>query len=177
MILSTLVSAILFAIVLVKSISVGKNIESAFNVAVESISKSDETYPSINNEVIFFRKNNSKFNLPDEEYMENFKVKIEKYIQNTKERTQRILDDDSKRTKITAFVFAGYYFLIILAFLFFLLKLEKLECLVSVILFFAVPSILVLEGYNAKFFSFMEIYAIQLMEHYIKMNILSPIKL
>ena len=154
MILSTLVSAILFAIVLVKSISVGKNIESAFNVAVESISKSDETYPSINNEVIFFRKNNSKFNLPDEEYMENFKVKIEKYIQNTKERTQRILDDDSKRTKITAFVFAGYYFLIILAFLFFLLKLEKLECLVSVILFFAVPSILVLEGYNAKFFFF-----------------------
>ena len=152
MILSTLVSAILFAIVLVNSVSVGKNIENAFNVAVKSISKSDDTYPVINTVVETFRKSYST--VPDKEYMENFKEKIEKYIKNTKERTQQILDDDSKRTKITAFVFAGYYFLILLAFLFFLLKLEKMECLVSVILFFAVPSILVLEGYNAKFFFF-----------------------
>ena len=57
-----------------------------------------------------------------------------------------------QRTGITAFVFAGYYFIAILAYLFFFLRFEKLECLISIILFFAIPSIIILEGYNAKFF-------------------------
>ena len=151
MIVSTLISALLFAIVFIKSISVGNNISKAFNFAVESISKSDKAYPEIESTVNYFRNENLN-NIPDEKYMAHFKTNILTYIKNTKERTQQILDDESKRTKITAFIFAGFYFLIILAFLFFFLKLEKLECIVSIFLFFCVPSILVLEGYNAKFF-------------------------
>lgn len=150
MIISTLVSAILFAIVLAKSIAVGKNIGKAFNFAVESIAKSDDAYPSIEKSVNYFR--NKNLDVPDLAYMAHFKTNIETYIKNTKERTQQILDDESKRTKITAFVFVGYYFLIILAFLFFFLKIEQLECIVSIFLFFCVPSLLILEGYNAKFF-------------------------
>ena len=152
MILSTIVTAILFAIVLGKSVAVGKNISIAFDFAVDSISKSDTAYSNINNAVEVFRNYNKSNILPDTNFMAKFKDNIENYIKNTKERTQQILDDDSARTKITAFVFTGYYFLILLAFLFFFLKSEKLECLISVFLFFAVPSILVLEGYNAKFF-------------------------
>ena len=151
MIVSTLISALLFAIVFIKSISVGNNISKAFNFAVESISKSDKAYPEIESTVNYFRNENLN-NIPDEKYMAHFKTNILTYIKNTKERTQQIWDDESKRTKITAFIFAGFYFLIILAFLFFFLKLEKLECIVSIFLFFCVPSILVLEGYNAKFF-------------------------
>ena len=80
------------------------------------------------------------------------KKKKEIYIQNTKDRTRKILSDDSKRTKITAFVFAAYYFLILLAYIFFFLKIEIGECIISIFLFFSIPSILILEGYNAKFF-------------------------
>ena len=149
MIVSTIVSAILFAIVLVKSIAVGKNISIAFDFAVKKIAESDESYPQIESFVNSYRAKGLDIS---KEYMAHFKENILTYIKNTKERTQQILDDESKRTKITAFIFAGYYFLIILAFLFFFFKSEKLECIVSIFLFFCVPSILVLEGYNAKFF-------------------------
>ena len=152
MIISTLVTAILFAIVLVKSIKVGNSIDETFSFAVDSISKSDNVYPEVNTVVTDFRNNG--FSVPTEEFMNKFKENIELYVSNTKTRSQQILDDDSQRTNITIFVFAGYYFLIFLAFLFFFLRLEKMECLVSIFLFFAVPGILILEGYNAKFFFF-----------------------
>ena len=150
MITCSVANAILFAIVLAKSVSVGKNIEKTFNYAASIIAKSDDAYPSINKLVENFRSEG--LSVPDAVYMKNFKEKTEVYIKNTKERTQQILSDDSKRTKITAFVFAAYYFLVLLAYIFFFLKIEIGECIVSIFLFFAVPSILILEGYNAKFF-------------------------
>ena len=152
MLVSTLVVVILFFIVLVKSIKVGNSIQSTFNYAVEAISKSDDTYPKIDDAVKTFR--NSGKSVPDEAFMARLKKNIELYITNTKTRTQQILDDESYRTKFTIFAFAAYYFLIILAFLFFFCKLEKMECIISIILFFAVPALFILEGYNAKFFFF-----------------------
>ena len=150
MISCSVANVILFAIVLVKSVSVGKNIEKTFNYAASIIAKSDDAYPAINKLVEDFR--NKGLVVPNEAYMKDFKEKTEVYIKNTKERTQQILSDDSKRTSITAFVFAAYYFLVILAYVFFFLKIEIGECIVSVFLFFSLPSILILEGYNAKFF-------------------------
>ena len=152
MIISTLVTVILFAIVLIKSIKVGNSIDETFSFAVESISKSDNVYPEVNGVVTEFRNNG--YSVPTEDFMSKFKENIELYVSNTKTRSQKILDDDNQRTNITIFVFAGYYFLIFLAFLFFFLRLEKMECIVSIFLFFAVPGILILEGYNAKFFFF-----------------------
>ena len=152
MIISTLVTVILFAIVLIKSIKVGNSIDETFSFAVESISKSDNVYPEVNGVVTEFRNNG--YSVPTEDFMSKFKENIELYVSNTKTRSQQILDDDSQRTNITIFVFAGYYFLIFLAFLFFFLRLEKMECIVSIFFFFAVPGILILEGYNAKFFFF-----------------------
>ena len=152
MIISTLVTAVLFAIVLIKSIKVGNSIDEAFSFAVESISKSDNVYPEVNDVVKEFR--NYNYSVPTEDFMSKFKENIELYVSNTKARSQKILDDESQRTNITIFVFSGYYFLIVLAFLFFFFRLEKMECLVSILLFFAVPGILILEGYNAKFFFF-----------------------
>ena len=152
MIISTLVTAVLFAIVLIKSIKVGNSIDEAFSFAVESISKSDNVYLEVNDVVKEFR--NYNYSVPTEDFMSKFKENIELYVSNTKARSQKILDDESQRTNITIFVFSGYYFLIVLAFLFFFFRLEKMECLVSILLFFAVPGILILEGYNAKFFFF-----------------------
>ncbi len=152
MIISTLITAVLFAIVLIKSIKVGNSIDEAFSFAVESISKSDNVYPEVNDVVKEFR--NYNYSVPTEDFMSKFKENIELYVSNTKARSQQILDDESQRTNITIFVFSGYYFLIVLAFLFFFFRLEKMECLVSILLFFAVPGILILEGYNAKFFFF-----------------------
>jgi hypothetical protein len=152
MLVSTLVVVILFLIVLVKSIKVGNSIRSTFNYAVEAISKSDNTYSEVNDVVVFFRGKGAS--VPDEAFMARFKKNIELYISNTKTRTQQILDDESYRTRFTIFAFAAYYFLIILAFLFFFCKMEQLECLISIILFFAVPALFILEGYNAKFFFF-----------------------
>ena len=152
MLVSTLVVVILFLIVLVKSIKVGNSIRSTFNYAVEAISKSDNTYSEVNDVVVFFRGKGES--VPDEAFMARFKRNIELYISNTKTRTQQILDDESYRTRFTIFAFAAYYFLIILAFLFFFCKMEQLECLISIILFFAVPALFILEGYNAKFFFF-----------------------
>ena len=152
MIISSFITAILFAVVLSKSVAVGNNIEKTFNYAVSSISESDKVYPEINEVVKLYREKSDT--IPDDTYMKNFEDKIGLYISNTKKRTQQILDDDSKRTKITAFVFAGYYVLVILAYLFFFLKIEIMECIISIILFFAIPGIIILEGYNAKFFFF-----------------------
>ena len=82
MIVSTLISALLFAIVFIKSISVGNNISKAFNFAVESISKSDKAYPEIESTVNYFRNENLN-NIPDEKYMAHFKTNILTYIKNT----------------------------------------------------------------------------------------------
>ncbi len=117
MIISSFITAILFAVVLSKSVAVGNNIEKTFNYAVSSISESDKVYPEINEVVKLYREKSDT--IPDDTYMKNFEDKIGLYISNTKKRTQQILDDDSKRTKITAFVFAGYYILVLLAYLFF----------------------------------------------------------
>jgi hypothetical protein len=150
MIICTIVTALLFAVVLIKSVKVGNSIDETFSFAVDSISKSDNIYNEVNTVVQDFKNNN--FSVPSEDFMSKFKKNIELYVSNTKSRSQKILDDESQRTNITIFVFTGYYFLILLAFLFFFFRLEKLECLVSILLFFAIPGIIILEGYNAKFF-------------------------
>ena len=150
MILSSVITAVLFAVVLGKSVAVGRNIENTFEDVVKSMKGSELLYFVINEVIDEFRKDD--YSVPDEDYMKNFEKNLNLYVSNTKSRTQKILDDDSKRTKITGFVFAGYYVLVILAYLFFFLKIEIMECIVSIILFFAVPSIIILEGYNAKFF-------------------------
>ena len=150
MIVSTLVTVILFCIVLVKSIKTGNNIETTFSYANEIISQSDNYYPKIKEGVDKFKSGG--FPVPTDEFMETFKKNIEVYIQNTKDRTRQILEDDSQRTVITAVLFAIYILLVALAYLFFFLKIEIMECIVSVILFFALPGLLILEGYNAKFF-------------------------
>ena len=152
MITSSIITAILFAVVLGKSVAVGNNIQDAFDYSVIQISSVSYLYPEINKLVEENRENSTS--LPNKEFMNKFKVDIETYISDTRDRSQQILDDESKRTKITAFVFAAYYLLVILAFLFFFIRQEKCECVVSIILFFAVPSIIILEGYNAKFFFF-----------------------
>ncbi len=150
MITCSVANVVLFAIVLAKSVAVGKSIEKTFNYASSVIAQSDDAYPSINKLVEDFR--NEGLTVPNAAYMKDFKDKTETYIKNTKERTQKILSDDSKRTSLTAFVFAAYYFLVLLAYIFFFLKIEMGELIVSIFLFFSLPSILILEGYNAKFF-------------------------
>ena len=151
-IVSSLGTIVLFSIVLGKSRSVSDNVNNAFNFAVETISKSDNAFTEINKAVIFFNESNPVYPLPTTDYMTAFKNDINKYIENTKQRTQQILDDESKRGSINSAIYAVYFIVIFAAYLFFFFKMEILELLVSIILFFAVPGLLILEGYNAKFF-------------------------
>ena len=151
-IVSSLGTIVLFSIVLGKSRSVSDNVNNAFNFAVETISKSDNAFTEINKAVIFFNESNPVYPLPTTDYMTAFKNDINKYIENTKQRTQQILDDESKRGSINSAIYAVYFIVIFAAYLFFFNKMEILELLVSIILFFAVPGLLILEGYNAKFF-------------------------
>ena len=151
-IVSSLGTIVLFSIVLGKSRSVSDNVNNAFNFAVETISKSDNAFTEINKAVIFFNESNPVYPLPTTDYMTTFKNDINKYIENTKQRTQQILDDESKRGSINSAIYAVYFIVIFAAYLFFFYKMEILELLVSIILFFAVPGLLILEGYNAKFF-------------------------
>ena len=151
-IVSSLGTIVLFSIVLGKSRSVSDNVNNAFNFAVETISKSDNAFTEINKAVIFFNESNPVYPLPTTDYMTAFKNDINKYIENTKQRTQQILDDESKRGRINSAIYAVYFIVIFAAYLFFFIKKEILELLVSIILFFAVPGLLILEGYNAKFF-------------------------
>ena len=151
-IVSSLGTIVLFSIVLGKSRSVSDNVNNAFNFAVETISKSDNAFTGINKAVIFFNESNPVYPLPTTDYMTAFKNDINKYIENTKQRTQQILDDESKRGSINSAIYAVYFIVIFAAYLFFFNKMEILELLVSIILFFAVPGLLILEGYNAKFF-------------------------
>ena len=151
-IVSSLGTIVLFSIVLGKSRSVSDNVNNAFNFAVETISKSDNAFTEINKAVIFFNESNPVYPLPTTDYMTAFKNDINKYIENTKQRTQQILDDESKRGSINSAIYAVYFIVIFAAYLFFFYKMEILELLVSIILFFAVPGLLILEGYNAKFF-------------------------
>ena len=75
-------------------------------------------------------------------------------INNTKQRTKDILKKESNRGNITLAIYIVYLVVIASAYAFFFLKKEMFELIVSIILFFAVPGLLILEGYNAKFFFF-----------------------
>ena len=152
MIIFSIATLVLFSIIISKSNKVQKNVKNSFNFAVEKISKSDNTFTNINQAVINFNNSNPSFPLPNEEYMNKFKNNINKYIEDTKSRTQQILDDENKRDNINIAIFSVYLIIMISAYVFFFLKKEFLELAVSIILFFAVPGLIILEGFNAKFF-------------------------
>ena len=78
MLVSTIISAILFAVVLIKSIAVGKNISIAFDYAVEKIAESDKAYPEIEKVVNDFRSQHLA--VPTKKYMEHFKENLLQYL-------------------------------------------------------------------------------------------------
>ena len=57
MIICTIVTALLFAVVLIKSVKVGNSIDETFSFAVDSISKSDNVYPEVNDVVAPYPSN------------------------------------------------------------------------------------------------------------------------
>ena len=152
MIVSSLAILVLFSIVLDKSTKVKNNVNKSFNFAAETISKSDNAFQNINNAVLIFNQSKLDHPVPTENYMNAFKSDIEKYISDTKQRTQQILNDESKRYNTTLSIYIVYLSLICLAYVFFFIKKEILELILSIILFFAVPGLIIFEGFNAKYF-------------------------
>ena len=151
---SSLLTLVLFSIVLNKSIKVKSNANESFNFAVKTISKSENASIAINATVEEFRSSNPIYPLPSNTSMKNFKDEIDDYIKITRQRTQQILDDEDKRGNITLAIYIVYLFVICCAYFFFFIKKEPLELLTSIVLFFAVPGLIILEGYNARFFFF-----------------------
>jgi uncharacterized Tic20 family protein len=152
MIVSSIATLVLFSIVLDKSTKVRNNANKSFNFAAETISKSDNAFQNINEAVLIFNQSKLEHPVPTENYMNSFKSDIEKYISDTKKRTQQILDDEAKRFNTTIAIYIVYLFLICLAYVFFFIKKEILELILSVILFFAIPGLIIFEGFNAKYF-------------------------
>ena len=152
MIVSSISTLVLFSIVLDKSTKVRNNANKSFNFAAETISKSDNAFQNINEAVLIFNQSKLEHPVPTENYMNSFKSDIEKYISDTKKRTQQILDDEAKRFNTTIAIYIVYLFLICLAYVFFFIKKEILELILSVILFFAIPGLIIFEGFNAKYF-------------------------
>ena len=148
----SLLTMILFSVVLNKSVKVKNKANNSFNFAVETIEKSANASKEINSSVVYFRNSNPMYPIPNDDYMKYFDKEIENYISVTKNRTQDILEKENKRGNITLAIYISYLVVIALAYLFFFLKTEKLELIISIILFFAIPGLLILEGYNAKFF-------------------------
>ena len=152
MIIFSIATLTLFSIIVAKSLSVQNSMNNAFNFAAEKISTSDNTFTNVNEAVNTFNKSNPTSPLPTEEYMNNFKENINKFIEDTKERTQQIIDGETKRGNINKAIFSVYLIVMVSAYVFFFIKKEFLELAASIILFFAVPGLIILEGYNAKFF-------------------------
>lgn len=154
MIVASLITIILFSIVLGRSIQVKNYANTSFNFAVESIKNSENVFDKINDTVKVFKNSSNSYPLPTNEYMEEFQKEIKQYNSVTKERTNQILNDEKKRSDITLAIYIVYLLVICSAYLIFFLKREKYELFISIILFFSVPGLLILEGFNAKYFFF-----------------------
>lgn len=154
MIVASLITIILFSIVLGRSIQVKNYANTSFNFAVESIKNSENVFDKINDTVKVFKNSSNTYPLPTSEYMEEFQKEIKQYNSVTKERTNQILNDEKKRSDITLAIYIVYLLVICSAYLIFFLKREKYELFISIILFFSVPGLLILEGFNAKYFFF-----------------------
>lgn len=154
MIVASLITIILFSIVLGRSIQVKNYANTSFNFAVESIKNSENVFDKINDTVKVFKNSSNTYPLPTSEYMEEFQKEIKQYNSVTKERTNQILNDEKKRSNITLAIYIVYLLVICSAYLIFFLKREKYELFISIILFFSVPGLLILEGFNAKYFFF-----------------------
>ena len=154
MIVASLITIILFSIVLGRSIQVKNYANTSFNFAVESIKNSENVFDKINDTLKVFKNSSNTYPLPTNEYMEEFQKEIKQYNSVTKERTNQILNDEKKRSDITLAIYIVYLLVICSAYLIFFLKREKYELFISIILFFSVPGLLILEGFNAKYFFF-----------------------
>ena len=150
MIISSLAVTVLFAIILGKSVIVHNGMVNAFEPAAVEITKSDTLFEKINSAVVVFR--NANLDVPDDNYMQELKTTIETYIKNTKERTQQIIDDEAARENNMIILFVIVNIFTILSYLFFFFKFEKTERVLAIIMLFVVPFMIVVEGYNAKFF-------------------------
>ena len=150
MIFSSVAVTILCTIIIVKSVKVHNGMATALDFAAEEISKSESLYPKVNEVVTEFRKAN--LNVPSEEYMEELSKTIEVYIKNTKARTQQIIDDEKSREVYMLIIFIFVNIFTILAYLFFCFKFEKFERILAIVMLFVLPFMIVIEGYNAKFF-------------------------
>ena len=152
MIVFSVLTLVLFSVVLAMSEKVRENANNSFDFAVKTIQKTTDSIQIINDAINNLRKYNLSNPIPTEEYMKNFGENIDKYINDTKNRTQQILDDENKRRYITLSIYITYLLVVFLAYLFFFIKKEIPELIISIILFFAIPGLLILEGYNSKFF-------------------------
>jgi hypothetical protein len=149
---SSIITIVLFSVILNKSIKVKNNVYASFNFAAETIAKSDNAFNNINDAVKIFSQSKLDHPVPTQDYMTEFKNNLEKYILDTKQRTQQILDDETKRYNVTLSVYIVYLILICLTYVFFFIKKEILELILSIILYFAIPCMIILEGFNAKYF-------------------------
>lgn len=151
LLLSSAAVIVLFSIIFSKSVKVNNAVKEAFDSASKTIAKSDKFYEKLNAVVEEFRNANMT-NIPSEKYMEDFQKLINTWIDNTKSRTKQISEDDNLRQLRMTFLYIYYIVIIVLAYLFFLLKLETLQILLTILMLFTLPAMLVFEGYNARFF-------------------------
>ena len=149
MITFTIISLILFSIVLSKSQSVRDNVNNSFKYTALDFQEGIE---NLNNTVKFFEKNNPQYPLPLYDYIDDFGKEIKSNLDDTVERSDDIIEKEDKRANIVIAIYVVYFCVVFASYIVFFLKRENYEIFLSIVLFFAVPGLIILEGYNARFF-------------------------
>lgn len=149
MIAFTITSLILFSIILSKSEDVRDNAIKSFKfTALET----DNEISYINKTVNNFTQYNPLYPLPTSEYIEDLGKEIKSNLDDTVERSDKIIKEEEKRANIVIAIYVVYFCVVLASYLVFFLKRENYELAISIILFFAIPGLIILEGYNARFF-------------------------
>lgn len=152
MIACTIVTLVLFSIILGKSESVRINAIDSFTFERENYINLSDAMNTTRYAINYFNDSNPKYPFPNIDFVNDFESNIDKSLNETSTRSAQIVDKENERANINIVIYAIYFFMVILAYIAFFIKKENFELIISIILFFAIPGFIILEGYNARFF-------------------------
>ena len=154
MISFSITTLILFSIILSKSQSVRENAKNSFTFQTTKYIELDAEIQRTKDAIGNFTASDPKYPLPSPDFVQEFEANIYKTLDETDKRSNKIIEDENKRANINIAIYVVYFIVVFSAYVVFFLKRESYEMIISIILFFAVPGIIILEGYNARFFFF-----------------------
>ena len=88
----------------------------------------------------------------DDELFQKFKTGIDSYVIGANNRTNEAISSENLRNTTTILIFVGYLLIIILTLLSFFFKWQIVLMLLSILILFSIPAMIVFDGYTARFY-------------------------